>query len=71
MSFTDRFSDGLSIVAEKVDDNKYLNSLKNAFTYYLPFILVGSFASLFKSLISSEDSGLARWVPWGRICSTA
>ena len=64
MSFTDRFSDGLSIVAEKVDDNKYLNSLKNAFTYYLPFILVGSFASLFKSLISSEDSGLARWVPW-------
>ncbi|WP_103063462.1 PTS sugar transporter subunit IIC [Actinomyces qiguomingii] len=62
-SLSDRFSDGLTSIAEKVDDNKYLNSLKNSFSYFLPFILVGSFASLLRTLVSSQETGLARWVP--------
>ncbi|MEL4506389.1 PTS transporter subunit EIIC [Luteococcus sp. H138] len=60
----EKFTDGLATVAEKVDDNKYLSSLKNAFTFYLPFILVGSFATLLTTLISSPQTGLAKWVPW-------
>lgn len=62
-SFGERFSESLSTVAEKVEENKYLNSLKNAFAYYLPFILVGSFATLLNTLISSKTTGLAIWVP--------
>lgn len=60
----EKFTDGLATVAEKVDDNKYLSSLKNAFTFYLPFILVGSFATLLNTLISSEATGPAKWIPW-------
>ena len=62
--FSEKFTDGLALVAEKVDDNKYLGSLKNAFTYFLPFILVGSFATLLNTLIASPTTGLAIWVPW-------
>ena len=46
--FTEKFEDGLMIVAEKVDDNKYLGAIKNAFTTFMPFIIVGSFASLLR-----------------------
>ncbi len=60
---SEKFEDGLMIVAEKVDDNKYLTSIKNAFTILMPFIIVGSFATLFKSLISSTATGLAKWIP--------
>lgn len=63
MSFGERFSDVLGTVAEKVEENKYLNSLKNAFAYYLPFILVGSFATLLNTLIASPTTGLAIWIP--------
>ena len=62
-SFGEKFSESLSTVAEKVEENKYLSSLKNAFAYYLPFILVGSFATLLNTLISSKTTGLALWVP--------
>lgn len=49
MSFSDKFADILGRVAEAVDDNKYLNCIKNAFTFYMPFVIIGSFASLFKT----------------------
>lgn len=61
--FSEKFEDFLMIVAEKVDDNKYLSSVKNAFTTFMPFIIVGSFATLFNSLICSTTTGLAKWIP--------
>lgn len=58
-----KFEDALLNIAEKVDDNKFLSSVKNTFTVFMPFIIVGSFATLFKSLISSNTTGLAKWIP--------
>ncbi|MDF2821907.1 MAG: sugar transporter subunit [Clostridiales bacterium] len=60
---SEKFENGLLLVAEKVDENKYLTSVKNTFTVFMPFIIVGSFAVLFKSLISSPTTGLAKWLP--------
>lgn len=59
----DKFADSLALMAEKVDGNKYLNALKTTFTIYLPFILVGSFATLLNLLIANPQTGLARWIP--------
>lgn len=62
--FSEKFEDALSVVAEKVDSNKYLGSIKDAFTAYVPFIIAGSFGSLLTQLVSSTTTGLAQWVPW-------
>lgn len=62
--FSQKFEDGLMIVAEKVDDNKYLSSIKNAFTVFMPFVIVGSFGTLLNALIASDKTGLAKWIPW-------
>ncbi|MCD7908660.1 MAG: hypothetical protein LUH04_13460 [Clostridium sp.] len=62
--FSDKFQNGLMIVAEKVDDNKYLSSIKNAFTVFMPFVIVGSFGTLLDALIASDTTGLAKWIPW-------
>lgn len=59
----DKFEDGLMLIAEKVDDNKYLGAIKNAFTSFMPFIIVGSFASLFNTLLCSTQTGLAAFIP--------
>ena len=41
--FSDKFVDGMSLVAEKVDENKFLGAIKDSFTIYMPFVIVGSF----------------------------
>lgn len=51
----------LSITA-KVESNKYLGSIKDAFTMFVPFIIVGSFGSMLNTLVSGAN-GLAKWVP--------
>ena len=61
--FSEKFEDGLMLVAEKVDDNKYLGAIKNAFTTFMPFIIVGSFATLFNTLLCSTTTGLAAFIP--------
>ncbi|WP_443842916.1 PTS sugar transporter subunit IIC, partial [Faecalibacillus intestinalis] len=43
--------------------NKYLGSIKEAFTMFVPFIIVGSFGSMLNILVSGAN-GLAQWVPW-------
>ena len=63
MSFREKMEDFLVLLAEKIDDNKYLQAIKNAFTIYMPFIIVGSFGTLFTALVSSPKTGLARWIP--------
>ncbi|MCR4430798.1 MAG: PTS transporter subunit EIIC [Tepidanaerobacteraceae bacterium] len=58
-----KFQDSLMVIAEKVDENKYLNSIKDSFTVFMPFVIVGSFATLFNSIICSPQTGLAKWIP--------
>ena len=53
---------GLLAAADKIESNKYLTSIKNAFTVFVPFIVVGSFGSLLNTLIAGGN-GLARWIP--------
>ena len=61
--FSDKFIDGMSLVAEKVDENKFLGAIKDSFTIYMPFVIVGSFMSLFNTILCSTTTGLAKWVP--------
>ena len=50
-------------ISPKVETNKYLGSIKEAFTMFVPFIIVGSFGSMLNILVSGAN-GLAQWVPW-------
>ena len=61
--FSDKFIDGMSLVAEKVDENKFLGAIKDSFTIYMPFVIVGSFMNLFNTILCSTTTGLAKWVP--------
>lgn len=63
MGMKNVMEDRLMDVADFVDNNVYLSSIKNAFTDYVPFIIVGSFGTLLGSLISNERTGLAKWIP--------
>ena len=51
--FSDKFVDGMSLVAEKVDENKFLGAIKDSFTIYMPFVIVGSFMNLFNTIAAS------------------
>ena len=63
MTVREKMEDFLILLAEKIDDNKYLQAIKNTFTIYMPFIIVGSFGTLFSALISNPKTGLAQWIP--------
>lgn len=59
----DKLQNVLLSISSKVETNKYLGSIKEAFTMFVPFIIVGSFGSMLNILVS-EANGLAQWVPW-------
>lgn len=63
MGFSNVMEDRLMDIADFVDNNVYLSSIKGAFTDYVPFIIVGSFGTLLGALISNERTGLAQWIP--------
>lgn len=63
MGFSNAMEDRLMDIADFVDNNVYLSSIKGAFTDYVPFIIVGSFGTLLGSLISNTNTGLAKWIP--------
>lgn len=63
MAFNEGFEDKLLDIAAWVDENKYLNSIKDAFTVFMPFVIVGSFGTLLNSLIASKTTGLAQFIP--------
>lgn len=63
MGFSEKFQNVLMNIAEKVDDNQYLTAIKDAFTTYMPFIIIGSFALLLNTLICSDKIGLAAVLP--------
>lgn len=59
----DKLQNVLLSISLKVETNKYLGSIKEAFTMFVPFIIVGSFGSMLNILVSGAN-GLAQWVPW-------
>lgn len=59
----DKLQNVLLSISSKVETNKYLGSIKEAFTMFVPFIIVGSFGSMLNILVSGAI-GLAQWVPW-------
>lgn len=59
----DKLQNVLLSISSKVETNKYLSSIKEAFTMFVPFIIVGSFGSMLNILVSGAN-GLAQWVPW-------
>ena len=59
----DKLQNVLLSISSTVETNKYLGSIKEAFTMFVPFIIVGSFGSMLNILVSGAN-GLAQWVPW-------
>lgn len=59
----DKLQNVLLSISSKVETNKYLGSIKEAFTMFVPFIIVGSFGSMLNILVSGAN-GFAQWVPW-------
>ena len=59
----DKLQNVLLSISSKVETNKYLGSIKEAFTMFVPFMIVGSFGSMLNILVSGAN-GLAQWVPW-------
>lgn len=59
----DKLQNVLLSISSKVETNKYLGSIKEAFTMFVPFIIVGSFGSMLNILVSGAN-GLAQWGPW-------
>lgn len=57
--FMSKLGDGLGALASFMNTNKYLTVIKDTFAMYMPFVIVGSFANLFVSIICSETVGLA------------
>lgn len=71
MALSEKFEDAMMLVAEKVGDNMYLSAIKDAFTAFMPFVIVGSMGTLLKTLISSTTTGLAQWVPAAAVLEPA
>lgn len=59
----DKLQNVLLSISSKVETNKYLGSIKEAFTMFVPFIIVGSFGSMLNISVSGAN-GLAQWIPW-------
>ena len=59
----DKLQNVLLSISSKVETNKYLGSIKEAFTMFVAFIIVGSFGSMLNILVSGAN-GLAQWIPW-------
>ena len=59
----DKLQNVLLSISSKVETNKYLGSIKEEFTMFVRFIIVGSFGSMLNILVSGAN-GLAQWVPW-------
>ncbi|MBF2654874.1 PTS sugar transporter subunit IIC [Listeria seeligeri] len=64
MNAKEKFVNGLTKFAAFMNDNKYFSVLRSAFARLLPMILIGSFGTLFSTLIANPVTGLAKWIPF-------
>ena len=53
-ALVDKISKLLMPFAKFMNTNKYITTIRDTFVLYMPFIMVGSFASLFSSLLCSD-----------------
>ena len=60
-SFFDKFVGVMDNVSDKLSRVNGLMAIKDSFVYLMPLIIVGSFATLFSSVICSPSSGLAQF----------
>jgi PTS system, lactose/cellobiose family IIC component len=63
MKAQEKFVNGLTKFAAIMNNNKYFSVLRSSFARLLPIILIGSFGTLFNTLISNPETGLAKWLP--------
>ena len=61
MGMMEKMTDKLSDIAEVFDNNKHLNVIKNTFVGTMGFVIVGSFATLFNTILCNTTTGLARF----------
>ncbi|NLC96204.1 MAG: PTS sugar transporter subunit IIC [Erysipelotrichaceae bacterium] len=56
----DKMMNGILMVAEKLQTNKYMSAIKNAFTALLPIIITGAFCTLISNVVlSTSTSGIS------------
>ena len=57
----DVISEKMGILANKLNGNKYLITIKDSFLSVIPLIIVGSIGTLFSSVVCSTSNGLAQF----------
>lgn len=57
----DVFSEKMGIIADKLNRNKYLITIKDSFLSVIPLIIVGSIGTLFSTVVCSPVNGLAQF----------
>lgn len=57
----DMISEKMGILANKLNSNKYLITIKDSFLSVIPLIIVGSIGTLFSSVVCSTSNGLAQF----------
>lgn len=55
----EKFMNGVMSFTEFLESNLIVDTIKKVFTYSMPLVIVGSFANLFVTLVSSKTTGLA------------
>lgn len=56
-SLKDVFMDGLLRVADFMQNERHFAAVKNGFAIIMPIILVGSFCTLFSSMVCNTSEG--------------
>lgn len=57
----DIISEKMGILANKLNSNKYLITIKDSFLSVIPLIIVGSIGTLFSSVVCSTSNGIAQF----------
>ncbi|ALP37775.1 PTS lactose transporter subunit IIC [Paenibacillus sp. IHB B 3084] len=64
MAFKDKLVDGLTSVANAINNFKYIIAIKSAFITLMPVIIVGAFAVLISNMVMDPVNGLAHFKPF-------
>ncbi|MFR7592823.1 MAG: PTS sugar transporter subunit IIC [Longibaculum sp.] len=56
MSFGDKLTEKLLVVASKISSQRHMTAIKNAFTALLPIIITGAFCTLFANVVCSTTT---------------
>lgn len=61
MSFRDKITGILMKISTFANTNKYLSAIVGTFTETMPFVMMGSFATLFATVLCNTKTGLAQF----------